>query len=261
MKSLGVVMLAMNEEEFIADSLAAVLPFVDEAIVIDQNSRDRTREIATKMGAAVILAPGNFSTMGERWYRDLAVKVCSCDWMMPLDADEVFSDGWADAVRPHLSDAIGAISIPFYHLMASYEYHSLASPLRRHAFVRRHSLLSGCPPMVGPFAHSHYHESYEPKAVKELDSCAIFHLGYVRADMAKRWESIILRGDFNYTEQEQRENIEMLRENPLNGFPKVVPLNIPANEYPSVLRPRVGRTYAIDYDADEMKIRGRVRIS
>ncbi|MBM4354918.1 MAG: glycosyltransferase family 2 protein, partial [Deltaproteobacteria bacterium] len=40
--SIGVVIPAYNEERFIARTLRRIPPFVDEIIVIDDSSRDRT---------------------------------------------------------------------------------------------------------------------------------------------------------------------------------------------------------------------------
>lgn len=262
MKTLGLVMLALNEEEFIADALEGVLPFVDEAIVIDQSSTDKTREIAIKMGAQVIEAPGNFSTRGEKWFRDLAVRVCDCDWMMVIDADEVMSDGWSPVIREAINrDTHGAIEVPFYHLIGSYEYHSLDSPLWRPAFVRRHEHLAGSGPMKGPFAHSNYHQSYSPNEVMRVDGVSIFHLGYVQRDLMKRWRTNIRRGDYGYSKSEEDENLKMLQGNPCIGLPKCIPMTIDLGKYPEILRPRVGRTYAVVYDPESMHIRNRVRLS
>ena len=49
-----VVIPCLNEEEGIQKVLAALPSFVDEVIVVDNNSQDRTAEVARKMGAMVI---------------------------------------------------------------------------------------------------------------------------------------------------------------------------------------------------------------
>lgn len=51
---ITVVMPCYNEEEGVADCLAAMPDFVDEVIVVDNNSSDATGDVARRMGARVI---------------------------------------------------------------------------------------------------------------------------------------------------------------------------------------------------------------
>jgi glycosyltransferase involved in cell wall biosynthesis len=53
-KKITVVIPCLNEEEGIQKVLEALPPFVDEAIVVDNNSTDRTAEVANGMGAVVV---------------------------------------------------------------------------------------------------------------------------------------------------------------------------------------------------------------
>jgi len=56
-KRITVVIPCLNEEEGIRKVLAEVPDFVDEVIVVDNNSTDRTAEIARQMKAKVIFEP------------------------------------------------------------------------------------------------------------------------------------------------------------------------------------------------------------
>lgn len=257
MKSLGLVMLTHNEEEFIADSLEAVVPFVDEAIVIDQFSTDNTVKIAQSKGARAALVDGDFSVHGEKFFRDLAARICVCDWMMIIDADEIMSDGWAGPLRHFIEtegDNFGAIELPFYHLIGSYEFHSKDSPLWRAAFVRRHPGLTGTLPMLGPFAHSNYHLSYHPNQVHRFNKAAIFHLGYVQHNLMKRWITNVRRGDYGYSKAEEEETLKMLESNLCAGLPECVPLELPLSKYPTSLQARVGRTFNVAYNPKTRRI-------
>src|SRR5262245_27435090 len=51
---ITVVIPCLNEEEGIRKVLQALPPFVDEVIVVDNNSTDRTAEVARNMGAIVV---------------------------------------------------------------------------------------------------------------------------------------------------------------------------------------------------------------
>jgi glycosyltransferase involved in cell wall biosynthesis len=53
-KRITVVIPCLDEEEGIQKVLDAIPSFVDEAIVVDNNSTDRTAEVAGKMGAVVV---------------------------------------------------------------------------------------------------------------------------------------------------------------------------------------------------------------
>lgn len=52
--SITVIIPCLNEEEAIEQVLRAIPEFVDETIVVDNNSTDRTAEVAARLGAKVI---------------------------------------------------------------------------------------------------------------------------------------------------------------------------------------------------------------
>lgn len=54
-KRITVVIPTLNEAQGIRDTLGLVPKFVDETVVVDGASRDRTREIAAECGARVVL--------------------------------------------------------------------------------------------------------------------------------------------------------------------------------------------------------------
>lgn len=84
MKNLSVVILAKNEEANIADCIKSV-KFADEIIVIDDNSEDRTVEIARKAGAKVYTRELKDDFASQRNY---GLKKASGKWVLFLDADE-----------------------------------------------------------------------------------------------------------------------------------------------------------------------------
>jgi tetratricopeptide (TPR) repeat protein len=78
-------MIVKDEERLIAQCMTSVKDFVDEIIVVDTGSEDRTVEIAEALGAKVFLHPwtGDFSEA-----RNHAIDHATGHWILVLDADE-----------------------------------------------------------------------------------------------------------------------------------------------------------------------------
>jgi tetratricopeptide (TPR) repeat protein len=81
-------MIIKDEEKYLARCLASVKPIVDEMIVVDTGSVDRSKDIATAFGAKVY---------DFEWKKDFAkarnfsLEKASGDWILILDGDEVIS--------------------------------------------------------------------------------------------------------------------------------------------------------------------------
>ena len=56
-RTISVVLPCYNEEDGVCVVMGDMPDFVDEVVVVDNNSRDRTSEVATGLGARVILEP------------------------------------------------------------------------------------------------------------------------------------------------------------------------------------------------------------
>jgi Tfp pilus assembly protein PilF len=79
-------MIVKDEEEVLMQCLASVRGLVNEIIVVDTGSADRSIEIAESFGAKVFKAAweDDFSKV-----RNLSLSHASCEWILVLDADEV----------------------------------------------------------------------------------------------------------------------------------------------------------------------------
>ena len=95
---LSVVILTKNEEEKIARCLQSVR-WADEIIVVDGCSEDRTAEICRAFGATVIAHAfeGSFATE-----RNLGMAHASGEWVLQIDADDVVTPEFRDAVEAML---------------------------------------------------------------------------------------------------------------------------------------------------------------
>lgn len=87
---ISLCMIVRDEEEWLGRCLEAVKDGVDEMIIVDTGSRDRTVEIAESFGATVLYHEwtGDFSEA-----RNIGLDAATGDWIVWLDADEIFADG------------------------------------------------------------------------------------------------------------------------------------------------------------------------
>src|SRR5258708_17419158 len=85
--------IAFNEESNIRAACESV-GWTDEIIVVDSQSTDCTREIATAMGAHVII----HQWPGFAGQKQFAVEQAKQEWILSLDADERVSDELRSAI-------------------------------------------------------------------------------------------------------------------------------------------------------------------
>lgn len=100
---ISVAIATFNEEENIGPCLETVKDWVDEIVIVDGESTDKTREIAKKYGAKVIV-----TTNKPIFHinKQMAIDACQGDWILQLDADE--------RVTPELEEEIlEAIKLPY----------------------------------------------------------------------------------------------------------------------------------------------------
>lgn len=79
--------ITFNEERNIERCIAALQGVVDEILIVDSHSKDRTVALATAMGAKVVAH--DFEGYGPQ--KHFAEQTAQHDWIFSLDADEVIS--------------------------------------------------------------------------------------------------------------------------------------------------------------------------
>jgi GT2 family glycosyltransferase/thioredoxin-like negative regulator of GroEL len=94
--TLSLCMIVKDEEEMLPGCLEAAAAGVDEIVVVDTGSTDRTVEIAESFGAKVVRFPWNGSFADAR---NVSLEHATGDWIVYLDADEHLADGAADGLR------------------------------------------------------------------------------------------------------------------------------------------------------------------
>ncbi len=115
---IGVVIAAKNEEKIIERCLTSV-SWTDEIVLVDDQSTDRTSEIAKKFGAHVITRSlDSFSAQ-----KQAGVDYLGTEWVLILDADEVVTDTLKDEILHFIKDVNDLVSgafIPFQNYIGNY---------------------------------------------------------------------------------------------------------------------------------------------
>ncbi|CAN5399890.1 glycosyltransferase family 2 protein [soil metagenome] len=88
MPTVSLVIVAQDEERTIGRVIDAARSLVDEIIVVDSGSSDRTKEIAAEKGALV----QHQDWLGFAKQKNFAIDLAKSDWVLSLDADEILTD-------------------------------------------------------------------------------------------------------------------------------------------------------------------------
>ncbi len=103
-------MIALNEEEFIGRALRAVKPYVDEMVVVDGGSTDRTFEIAERAGAKVYRSKWRHDFARQR---NVSLRHATGDWILQMDPDESYTKPFLKNLRTWVSNTSGIDAFAF----------------------------------------------------------------------------------------------------------------------------------------------------
>lgn len=135
LNTVSLCMIVKNEENTIACCLDSVKDLVDEIIVVDTGSTDRTKEILRSYTDKVFDFPwiDDFSAA-----RNFAFRHATMDYIFWLDADDVLLEddrkkfsSLKDTLNPHVD------SISMIYSLATDEHGSVTSSLRRNRLIKR----------------------------------------------------------------------------------------------------------------------------
>jgi tetratricopeptide (TPR) repeat protein len=179
-ESLSLCMIVKNEADALGDCLKTVRDVVDEIVILDTGSTDRTVAIAEEFGAIV----GHYV-----WNQDFAaarneaLKLVTKDWILVLDADEQLNPKAVDAINMAIADPDTlVVNLMRYEIGAAQSPYSLVSRLfRRHPQLKfdrpYHAMIDDS---VAVLLQTEPHWQ-----IKELNGVALFHTGYQREAIAK----------------------------------------------------------------------------
>lgn len=94
--SITLCIIALNEEKFILRAIRSAAKYVDQIVVVDGGSSDKTAFLAIKAGAEVFYKKwqDDFSRQ-----RNFAISKAKGDWILFLDSDEVFEPRLIKSIR------------------------------------------------------------------------------------------------------------------------------------------------------------------
>ena len=84
--SITLAAMVKNEENCIAGMIRSVSNIVDEVVIVDTGSTDKTLEILTGIQEVSKLIYKEFTDFGE--VRTFTLRQATCEWILMLDADE-----------------------------------------------------------------------------------------------------------------------------------------------------------------------------
>ncbi|SHM38307.1 Tetratricopeptide repeat-containing protein [Caldanaerovirga acetigignens] len=99
--TLSLCLITKDEEKNIARCINSVKDIVDEIVVVDTGSKDKTVEIAQSLGAKVIHAKWEDDYSKAR---NIAIENATSDWILFLDADEEIKKEDVGKIQPLLND-------------------------------------------------------------------------------------------------------------------------------------------------------------
>lgn len=115
---ISVVVITKNEEDNIEPCLKSVRDWVDEVIIVDDESKDRTVEIAQKYCDKIFFRKMD----NEGIHRNWAYAQAKNEWVLSLDADEYVSDELRDELLEKLpATDFNYFSIPLRNYIGSYQ--------------------------------------------------------------------------------------------------------------------------------------------
>lgn len=188
MSTVSACMIVKNEEELLPACLKSIKDWVDEIIVVDTGSTDKTKEIAKQMGAKVFNKKwqDDFSAV-----RNLAMSKATCEWIFTIDADEVVAPKSGEILKKMLPDIkediigvnvyslYGPQKVPRTHLVMLRFFRRSTEPRYVGRVHNRPVIKGNAKVHLLPFTINHYGYDVSPEVMAQKDER--------RLRMCKRW--------------------------------------------------------------------------
>ncbi len=162
--TLSLCMIVKDEEKFLPTCLESVKDHVDEIIIVDTGSTDRTVDVAAEYNAKIYHHPWENSFSKARNY---SLSYAKCDWILILDADEEVEKEDAYKLREVIKDnEVNVIKLPVFYKPKGGRNLSVSSSER----------------IFRNYIHIHYegivHNSLKYSGSNKNVNLRIYHYGY-----------------------------------------------------------------------------------
>ena len=164
--TISACMIVKNEEELLPQCLASVRDVVDEIVIVDTGSTDRTVEIAESNGARVYHHPweNDFSK-----HRNQSISYATSDWIFIIDADEELSPESRVQLRQAIVEALPEVSYLYLEVHDKDTSGRVTSVMHRPLLFRNH---------MGFKYKNFIHNELELKGHGDTSNLVLFHYGY-----------------------------------------------------------------------------------
>ncbi len=149
-QTISLCMIVRDEQDHLARCLGSARPWVDEMVVVDTGSRDRTVQIARSFGARV---SRHAWTDDFAAARNFSLERAGGDWILVLDADEELDQDSAPHLRRLVDDPVhNGFVLQLLNLMPDGTQGMLQAPrlFRNHRGVRYHGAIHEVPRGLEP---------------------------------------------------------------------------------------------------------------
>src|SRR3989344_5938628 len=101
-QTISLCMITKDEEKYLEQCLSSVNSLVDEIIIVDTGSNDKTKEIAKKFKAKVF----DFKWIDDfSAARNESLKHATKDWILVIDADEIIEQKGLNIIKNAIENA------------------------------------------------------------------------------------------------------------------------------------------------------------
>ncbi len=132
-ESLAVVMMTKNEEQRLAHCLDQVKGWADEIVIIDDESADRTLEVARRYTDKVFVHKSH-DNHDAQW--NYGSEKASSEWILHIDADEIVPAALKSAIDQRLAQTDGVNAYDLWR-----QNFFLGRPMRHGGWRHKHRIL------------------------------------------------------------------------------------------------------------------------
>lgn len=165
---ISAIVITLNEEKNIGACLAS-LNFVDEIVVVDSGSTDRTEAICASNPLVRFFRQ---AWLGYGPQKNFALSLASHEWVLSIDADEVVPSDLADEIRASITNEKGCVG---FYVKRKNMY---KKQWIRHGGWWPDEILRLFRKDKGQFSNRKVHESAEVEGITKRLQAALEHYSY-----------------------------------------------------------------------------------